>query len=62
MNVEMKIDLSKIISALILAIAAVGVAKIVAPARYVPMGVAEWAEMPKGFLLDTETGRVLFGP
>jgi hypothetical protein len=62
MNVDLKIDLSQIISALILAIAAVSVARTVAPARYVPMGVAEWAGSPTGFYLDTQNGFVGIGP
>jgi hypothetical protein len=67
MNVDLKIDLSKIIAALILAIAAVIVAKTVAPPRdapprYVPMGVAEWAGIPTGFYLDTQSGVVGIGP
>ena len=61
MKVESKIDLTPIVVALILSVAAVSVAKIVAPRRYVPIGAAPIPD-GRGFYLDTETGRANFGP
>ena len=71
MNVDLKIDLSKIISALILAIAAVNVAKIIAPsieslkpARFAPVGVGNWLNdgTEYGFCVDTADGSIWPGP
>jgi hypothetical protein len=61
MKVEWKIDLTPIVVALILSVAAVSVAKIVAPKRYAPIGAAPFVDS-RGFYLDTETGRASFGP
>lgn len=61
MKVEWKIDLTPIITAMILAVAAVSVAQIMAPKRYTPIGMGDMVT-PVGFYLDTETGRVGFGP
>jgi hypothetical protein len=65
MKFDLKIDLSQIISAMILAAAAVWVASIIAPslapARYAPIGMGE-VGTPQGFYLDTQTGQVNFGP
>jgi hypothetical protein len=61
MKVEWKVDLTPILVALILAVAAVTVAGIMKPNRYVPVGVgAVGTEV--GYRLDTESGNVMFGP
>jgi hypothetical protein len=71
MKVDLKIDLSQIISALILAIALVNVAKIIAPsiqslkpARFAPVGVGNWLNdgTEYGFCVDTTDGSILPGP
>jgi hypothetical protein len=61
MKMEWKVDLSVIVVAVILSLAAITVARIVAPRRYVPIGMGELVT-PKGYYLDTENGRVGFGP
>ncbi len=63
MKVEWKVDVSLIVASLILSLAAVCVASILAPKRYVPMGPATmWANAPAGLYLDTVKGEVGFGP
>jgi hypothetical protein len=63
MKIEWKVDVSLIVASLALSLAAVSVAKIMAPKRYVPMPTpVTWAGSPAGLYLDTENGRVGFGP
>lgn len=63
MKVEWKVDVSLIVASLILSLAAVCVASILAPKRYVPMGPATmWDNAPAGLYLDTVKGEVGFGP
>ncbi len=63
MKVEWKVDVSLIVASLVLYLAAVSVAKIMTPKRYVPMPTpVMWGESPTGLYLDTETGKVGFGP
>lgn len=59
---SMKIDITPVLVALILAVAAVAVAAILKPARYVPVGVGDQSEGARGFRLDTKTGMVQAGP
>lgn len=63
MKVEWKIDVSLIVASLIVSLAAVSVARIMAPKRYVPMGATRTrADALTGVYLDTEKGEVGFGP
>jgi hypothetical protein len=61
MKVEWKIDLTPILVALIIAVAAVIVAQTVKPPRYVPVGMGKVGQ-ETGFYLDGDAGRVSFGP
>jgi hypothetical protein len=63
MKIEWKVDVSLIVASLALSLAAVSVAKIMAPKRFVPMPTpVMWADSPAGLYLDTEKGSVGFGP